>query len=91
MYNGLPQDLTIGKLLDTALACETKEEAERMLFDYRTENPEHADANLGYVFGYVEPPERRAALYALFEGIEHPVFGGNAMAGSVVERTDNDG
>lgn len=80
-YNGMPERQTIGTLLDTALACETKDEAARMLADYRLENPEHADQNLGYIFGYVEPPARRAALYALFEGITHPVFGGNAMAG----------
>ncbi len=79
-YTALPDPLTVGTLLDTACACETKDDAARMLDDYRLENPEHADENLGYIFGYVEPPKRRAALYALFEGIQHPVFGGDAMA-----------
>lgn len=73
---------TVRSLIEGALACTTQEEATAYLDAYRADNPEHADENLGYVFGYVEPPERRAALYALFEGISHPIFGGDALATS---------
>ncbi len=91
MYDGLPANLTVGKLLDTACACETKDEADRMLADYRAENPEHADQNLGYVFGYVEPPARREALYDLFDGIRHPVFGEMGSAPKQTATGENDG
>lgn len=65
---------TLGDLLSAAGQAQIKGKASEFLAAYR-DSTEHADANLGYAIGYVEPPERRAELYAAFE-LTHPIFGG---------------
>lgn len=64
----------VGQLLDAMFAIDEPAEAERFMAEYRAVN-DHADANVGYVLGYVEPPERRRQMYALFQAT-HPVFHG---------------
>jgi hypothetical protein len=66
---------TVGTLLDEACRAEREGKATAFLNAYRAHNPEHADANLGYIFGYLEPPERRRKMYASFD-LMHPVFQG---------------
>jgi hypothetical protein len=63
----------LGSLLDLATACETTQDAARMLSEYRQEN-KHASENIGYMLGYLGA-EERARLYRLFEGCNHPIFG----------------
>lgn len=70
VWNGAPCDGPRA-LVDAMFAITTAEEAERFLDEYRAVNP----AAIGYVLGYVEPPERRRAMYELFAA-SHPVFGG---------------
>lgn len=53
----------------------TKEEAQEFLKVNREVNPEHADDNLGYLFGYFSR-ERWKELSELF-GILHPIFKDN--------------
>lgn len=65
---------TLGELLRSAGHAQINGKAAEFLAAYR-ETTEHADANLGYAIGYVEPPERRAELYAAFK-LGHPIFGG---------------
>jgi hypothetical protein len=65
---------TIGQLLEEASRAEREGKATAFLQAYREHTP-HADSNLGYVIGYVEPPERRRKLYASFD-LMHPVFNG---------------
>jgi hypothetical protein len=66
--------VTIGDLTDAMFAIRDKGRATRFMNAYRSVN-EHADANVGYVLGYIEPPEKRHQMYDLFR-VEHPVFGG---------------
>jgi hypothetical protein len=63
----------IGDYLSLCLKCKTKEEAELFLVKYRKIEPEYADQNLGYVFGYCSA-EDRTKLYKLFP-VNHPIFG----------------
>lgn len=65
---------TIRDLMDAMFAIDHAEEAAYFMAEYRKVNA-HADANVGYVLGYVEPPERRRGMYALFQA-KHPIFGG---------------
>jgi len=65
---------TIGQLLDAAMLAQRHGRAQEFLAAYRAFT-EHADANLGYVIGYVEPAERRCELYEAF-ALSHPIFGG---------------
>lgn len=65
---------SIRELLDAMFAIDHAEEAAFFMAEYRKAN-EHADQNAGYILGYVEPPERRRAMYELFM-VSHPVFGG---------------
>lgn len=73
VWDGKPLE-TIGQILDTATKAERDHRATEFLAAYRA-NSEHADANLGYLIGYVEPAERRRELYAAYD-LNHPVFGG---------------
>lgn len=73
IWNGQPLP-TVGDLLDAATKITDPAEAQRFMSEYRAVNP-HADSNIGYVLGYIEPAERRRALYDLFQ-VGHPVFGG---------------
>lgn len=59
-----------------SLCCKitTPEQAKRLLERYRVFEPKFADENLGYILGYVEPPEERQRLYKLFP-VNHPIFG----------------
>jgi len=65
---------TVRDLIDMAVQAEHDGEAVEFLAAYR-ETTEHADANLGYVFGYLSP-EARERLYAAYR-VNHPVFGGS--------------
>lgn len=65
---------TIGELLDAAFEAERDGNALAFLNAYREVNP-HADVNLSYVIGYVEPAQRRGEMYEAF-GLNHPVLGG---------------
>ena len=63
----------IGAYLTLCLKCETEEEATLFLKRYREVEPEYADGNLGYIFGYCSSEDRKK-LYKLFP-VSHPVFG----------------
>ena len=63
---------TISSLLDLCLKADTKQEANRIIERYKAVN-EHAEQNLGYIFGYCGEKEREK-LYRLFI-VNHPVFG----------------
>lgn len=65
---------TLGELMDALFAINHAEEAAYFMAEYRKVN-EHADSNVGYCLGYVEPPARRKQMYALFQA-KHPIFGG---------------
>lgn len=52
---------TIGELLDAVAACESREEAERFMAEYRAVSP-HADVNIGYIAGYCSPEECKQIL-----------------------------
>lgn len=64
----------IWKFLDLATKIDTEEDAKRLLERYRAFEPKFADENLGYIFGYIEPPSLRAKMYKLFP-VNHPIFG----------------
>lgn len=65
--------VTIEHAMNALRDITTKEEAAEFLRLSRAENPEHADANIGYLFGYFNR-DRWKELSELF-GILHPVFG----------------
>ena len=65
---------TIGGLFDTALWAAQNGKAEAFLSAYRAVEPEHADANLGYVIGYGSP-ESRDLMYRAYD-LTHPTLGG---------------
>jgi hypothetical protein len=64
---------TIGDLMDKGInQCETQEEAQEFMVQYRAEN-EHADVNIGYLSGYYSP-EKAQKIREWF-GVSHPIFG----------------
>jgi hypothetical protein len=66
---------TIGDLSEAVLAITRagdRDAAQRFMQEYRAETP-HADANIGYLSGYYDPP-RMAEVQDLF-GVAHPLFG----------------
>lgn len=63
---------TMGALLDGATEAQRDGQATEFIEAYRAYTM-HADHNIGYLIGYVEPAERRRELYAAF-GISHPIF-----------------
>lgn len=65
---------TVGTLLEEACRAEREGKAVAFLRAYRAHTP-HADANLGYIIGYLEPAERRSKMYAAYD-LMHPVFNG---------------
>jgi putative IMPACT (imprinted ancient) family translation regulator len=59
----------------TAIAsCKTSDEAKKIMEEYRKDNPEGADINVGYCIGYLDK-EERDRLYAIFN-VVHPLFKG---------------
>lgn len=66
---------TLGESCEAIGAITSKEEAAEFLRLSRAENPEHADANIGYLFGYFNR-DKWKKLSELF-GVLHPVFGDN--------------
>lgn len=67
-------DSGIWAMLSLCCKLTTPEQAKRLLERYRQFEPKYADENLGYILGYVEPPEERKRLYGLFP-VSHPIFG----------------
>lgn len=65
----------LGQSVEAIGNITTKEEAAEFLRLTKEENPEHAEANIGYLFGYLSRP-RWKELSELF-GIKHPIFGDN--------------
>ena len=65
---------TVGNIINAVENIKTKEEANEFKKIYRKEN-EYADANIGYIFGYLSKEERKR-LQELF-AVDHPVFGRN--------------
>ena len=66
---------TIGDVITAIVACETKEDAQTVIDKYEEDNPGYAKGNIGYMIGYIEPPERRKAVQKLFTECIHPIFG----------------
>ncbi len=67
--------LSIGQIVSLCLNCDTKEDANEFLMRYEKcfDDPVVARNNLGYMFGYYDPEDRKK-LYALFP-VNHPMFG----------------
>lgn len=74
--------LSMGQIVKLCLKCETKEDTNELLRQYEKcfDNPVVAGDNLGYMFGYYDPEDRKK-LYALFP-VDHPVFGPGFGRGS---------
>ena len=66
------ENRNIEEYISLCLKCET-EEATLFLENYRKIEPEFADKNLGYIFGYCSSEDRKK-LYKLFP-VVHPIFG----------------
>jgi hypothetical protein len=64
---------TIGDACEALKEISTKDEAREFLHLYKEENPQYAEHNLGYLFGYFGR-DRWKELSELF-GILHPIFG----------------
>lgn len=65
--------ITIGDLMNHGIdACETREEAEEFMKQYRAEEP-HAYANIGYLSGYFGR-ESMVRIQDWFQ-TAHPIFG----------------
>ncbi|MGG0793730.1 hypothetical protein ABE137_06960 [Brevibacillus laterosporus] len=63
---------TAGDLLNKGIIkCETPEEAQEFMRQYRAEN-EHADSNVGYLSGYCSIEE--AKRIKEWFGVKHPIF-----------------
>lgn len=60
-------------ILDLCCKVTNEEEAKHLIARYKETN-EHAEENLGYAFGYVEPKAKRIKLHKLFK-VVHPIFG----------------
>lgn len=73
VWDGRPLE-TIGDVLNAASKAQREGKAQEFLTAYRATGP-HADANLGYLIGYMEPAERRREMYEAFQ-LTHPIFGG---------------
>ncbi len=69
------KNLSMGQIVELCLKCETKEDANELLRQYEKcfDNPTVARYNLGYMFGYFDPEDRKK-LYSIFT-VDHPVFG----------------
>lgn len=63
---------TIGQLTAAVGALSSREEAQEFIAAYRAHEP-HADANAGYVTGYLDPVT--AERLREWMGTPHPVFG----------------
>lgn len=74
VWAGRRCDTTIGELLDAVCAIPDAATGAEFMDAYRAVT-DHADENIGYIIGYVEPAARRRALYARL-GVAHPIFGG---------------
>lgn len=62
----------LGQLVDAIGALQSREEAQDFIAAYRAVNP-HADANAGYVTGYLNP--QRAEELRGWMNTAHPIFG----------------
>lgn len=65
---------TLGALVRGADKAEREGKAAEFLAAYRAYVPEHADANLGYLIGYMGD-EDRTRMYEAYQ-LVHPIFGG---------------
>lgn len=74
--------LNMGQIVSLCLSCETKEDANELLRQYEKcfDDTVVARSNLGYVFGYYDPEDRKK-LYSLFI-VDHPIFGSGFGRGS---------
>jgi hypothetical protein len=71
-WNGIELD-TVGKVCTALQSLKTQDEADEFMAGMREEGPEHADANIGYIIGYLGA-EDRLRLYELLK-VKHPIFG----------------
>jgi len=71
-WNGVELD-TIGKVCTALQGLKTQEEADEFMAGMREEGPDHADANIGYIIGYLSAEDRQR-LYGLLK-VKHPIFG----------------
>ena len=72
LYKGRPL-ITIGDLCEEMEKIDNREDAQAFLAAARASNPEHADHNVGYLFGYLS--HAKWVLLSEWMGIEHPFFG----------------
>lgn len=64
---------TIAQVCDAMEALKNKEEAQKFLASARKANPQHADANIGYLMGYFS--RTRWVQLSEWFGVSHPIFG----------------
>lgn len=65
--------VTIGELGNAAASLQSREEAQEFMRQYRAENPEFADQNIGYLSGYYDRATK--ARIQDWCGVAHPIFG----------------
>jgi hypothetical protein len=63
---------TAGEVMNTLIACPTREDAVAAMNAFREDNP-HADANVGYMLGYYDPATKKRLQEWL--SVSHPIFG----------------
>ena len=63
---------TYGEIMKAAVDCETREEAQELMADYRKVT-EHADVNIGYMTGYYD--SETATRVMDWCDVSHPIFG----------------
>lgn len=63
---------TYGDIMNAMQSIETPEEAAEFMTAYRADD-QHADHNVGYMLGYLDPEEAQKKM-ELF-GVVHPIFG----------------
>lgn len=65
---------TMGDTLDAFVKCESQEEIQKLMDLYRADS-QHADANIGYMLGYLSEAEARRIRSWLGPKVSHPIFG----------------
>jgi len=71
---------TYRELLRACCQCRTRRDAEEVLDKAKGGNPKFAEANIGYLLGYLSEEERNR-LYKLFPSCDHPIFGASFRHG----------
>ena len=72
----------MGETIDAFVRTQTAEECLELMRIFRAETP-HADANVGYMLGYIDDADARRIRAWLGPAVTHPVFGDAWAEGNV--------